>query len=338
MLYVSTRNTSDSYTAYRALHENCAPDGGLFAPYHLPAFSIEDRNGLLNKTFGERVAKILNIFFPIRLNGWDVDFAIGRHPYKLVAMNHRLYIAELWNNLNGNFAFIEKRLYLKMCEGNYVVQCPSHWAKVAIRISLLASICCELIKSNAACMDFAGITGDYLFVVAAWYVRKMGFPIGKIICTSDENGSAWDFFHKGVVPCVFENSHEQDSNVSYLELLIYEMLGVPGVERFLACSNKGIAYQLDEEQIVAVSQNMEGAVVSHKRAKVLIRSIFSTHNHLADPYTAIAYGGLQDYRSRAGESRTTIIFAETSPFDYEKTIIEAVGISSTELRKQMDNH
>lgn len=338
MLYVSTRNTADSYTAYRALHENCAPDGGLFAPYHLPIFSVKERNEFVNRTFGERVAKLLNIFFPIRLNGWDVDFAIGRHPYKLVAMNHRLYIAELWNNLNGNFTFIEKNLYLKMCEENCVMQSPSHWARVAIRISLLASVCCELVKSNTSRMDFAGITGDYLFVVAAWYVRKMGFPIGRIICTSDENGNAWDFFHKGIVPCVSESSHTKNICNSYLELLVYEMLGASGVEQFLTCGDQGTAYQLDDEQLISVSQNMEGAVVSHKRSKALIRSIFSTHNYLADPYTAIAYGGLQDYRSRTGESCTTIIFADTSPFDYEKTIIEAVGISSTELRKQMSNH
>ena len=30
MLYLSTRNTTDCYTAYRALNESQAPDGGFF--------------------------------------------------------------------------------------------------------------------------------------------------------------------------------------------------------------------------------------------------------------------------------------------------------------------
>ena len=334
MLYVSTRNAGDSYTAYRALHENYAPDGGLFAPYRLPVFSNEECKRFVEKTFGERVAKILNIFFPIGLNGWDVDFAIGRYPYKLVSMNHRVYIAELWNNLNGSFAFVEKNLYSKMCEEKQVTQHPSHWARVAIRISLLASVCCELVKANVTRMDFAGITGDYLFVVAAWYVRKMGFPIGKIICKSDENGNAWDFFHKGIVPCVFLNSCELNS---YLELLIYEMLGDADVERFLASCAKRVSYQLDEEQLLCISQNMEGAVVSRKRFKALIRSIFSTHNYLADPYTAIAYGGLQDYRSRTGESCTTLMIADTNPCASKEMIIDAERMSVEELRKQINN-
>ena len=38
MLYVSTRNRMDTYTAYRALHEKNAPDGGKFVPFQLVAF------------------------------------------------------------------------------------------------------------------------------------------------------------------------------------------------------------------------------------------------------------------------------------------------------------
>ena len=34
MLYVSTRNTRETYTAYRVLHETYAPDGGHFAPFY----------------------------------------------------------------------------------------------------------------------------------------------------------------------------------------------------------------------------------------------------------------------------------------------------------------
>lgn len=38
MLYISTRNKSDSYTAHRALHEDRTPDGGLFMPMQVPSF------------------------------------------------------------------------------------------------------------------------------------------------------------------------------------------------------------------------------------------------------------------------------------------------------------
>ena len=231
MLYVSTRNTTDSYTAYRVLHEDYAPDGGLFAPYRLPIFSSEEHKVFRGKTFGERVAKTLNIFFPVALSGWDVDFAIGRYPYKLTSMNHRLYIAELWHNLDGDFTFIENSLYEKLCEDEHSRKRPSHWARIAIRISFLSAICCELVILNVSSMDFASIAGDYLFVIAAWYVRKMGFSIDKIICTSDEIGGAWDIFQKGTIStsnkCCFEKDMKVPNDCRpFLELLIYENLGV----------------------------------------------------------------------------------------------------------------
>ena len=41
MLYITTRNNYDAFTAYRTLGEGRGPDGGLFVPFQMPHF---DRN------------------------------------------------------------------------------------------------------------------------------------------------------------------------------------------------------------------------------------------------------------------------------------------------------
>ena len=41
MLYVTTRNNRDAYTARRALTENRGPDGGFFVPFREPVFTPE---------------------------------------------------------------------------------------------------------------------------------------------------------------------------------------------------------------------------------------------------------------------------------------------------------
>ena len=94
MLYVSTRNKMDSYTAYRTLHEEYAPDGGQFVPFRIPSFTNEEREALQEKSFSQIVADILNLFFAARLTGWDVECCIGRNPVRLERMNHRLIVAE----------------------------------------------------------------------------------------------------------------------------------------------------------------------------------------------------------------------------------------------------
>ena len=42
MLYVTTRNNRDAYTAQRVLRENRGPDGGLYVPFREPVFSREE--------------------------------------------------------------------------------------------------------------------------------------------------------------------------------------------------------------------------------------------------------------------------------------------------------
>ena len=92
MLYVSTRNHVDSFTAYRVLHEDHAPDGGMFVPMRFPAFLPEELCQLKTSSFGEIVSIVLNKFFSANLSAWDVEICAGRHPFKLVPMNHKMLI------------------------------------------------------------------------------------------------------------------------------------------------------------------------------------------------------------------------------------------------------
>ena len=63
MLYVSTRNTVDVYTAYRALQESVTPDGGYFVPFRLSMFSDQELSAFQQQMPCESIANILNHFF-----------------------------------------------------------------------------------------------------------------------------------------------------------------------------------------------------------------------------------------------------------------------------------
>jgi len=110
MLYVTTRDKRDAFTAHRAIFEEYGPDGGRYIPFSLPEFSGEEIAALKDKGFSQAVADVLNIFFSARLTGWDVDFCIGRNPIRFMQMNHRIVVAELWRNLDGQFAYVVRCL------------------------------------------------------------------------------------------------------------------------------------------------------------------------------------------------------------------------------------
>ena len=67
MLYVTTRNNRDAYTAQRVLRENRGPDGGLYVPFREPVFSREEIDALKGKSFHQCVAEVLNRLFNTKL-------------------------------------------------------------------------------------------------------------------------------------------------------------------------------------------------------------------------------------------------------------------------------
>ena len=101
MLYVTTRNNGDIFTANHALNKNRAEDGGAYVPFKLPRLDFGELKAL---PFNHRVANVLNLLFGTKVTGWEVDFALGRKPFRLVAMNHKILVGELFNNPGNDFS------------------------------------------------------------------------------------------------------------------------------------------------------------------------------------------------------------------------------------------
>lgn len=321
MLYVSTRNRIDSFTSYRAVHEERAPDGGLFVPHRLPVFTKDEILVMREDSFGENVARLLNLFFSAGLSGWDVDFLIGRKPYGFTDKNHRLVIAELWRNHKSDYSYLEQALYQKL--SGSVSGKPTDWAKIAIRVAILFGLVSKLSHTQTV-MDIAVPAEDFSLAMAAWYARFMGLPIGTIVCGCSENSGVWDLIHRGEM--------NTGSQVVNLERLIYSTLGLDETLRYLKiCQSRG-TYLLSEENLTILGDRLAAAVVSRRRTDAVITSIYRTNRYILDASTAIAYGGLQDYRARTGESRPTLLVADHSPASSEEMLCAVLGISNEQFR------
>ena len=73
-------------------------------------------------------------------------------------------------------------------------------------------------------------TGNFGNILAAYYAKNMGLPIGKLICASNENKVLFDFFSTGKYdknrPFILTNSPSMDILISSnLERLIYQIAG-----------------------------------------------------------------------------------------------------------------
>ena len=335
MLYITTRDHSDAYTAHRVLSENRAADGGMFLPMQMPVVTKEEIAAMQSKTFGQNVADILNLFYKSRLDGWDVDFGIGRYCSKLTAMSHRAYIAEIWHNPDHDFARIVRNLTGRLRGNKDTTDAPTNWAWISIRIAVLFAVFGELYKMNVAnadtAVDVAIPSGDFAGPMTVWYARQMGLPVANIICACDENDAAWDLLKNGQI-----NMNAGMTVPSDLERLIYSVLGLQESQRFARMMERRRSYSVSAEAAAALGEGMYPAVISWKRRSEIIRGVYSASTYILDPGSAMAFGGLQDYRALAGETRPALIITERGPICSADTVSAAMGISVEMLRQRLN--
>lgn len=303
MLYVSTRNTTDTFTAHHALHEAFAPDGGIYVPFHLPEFSSADLLRMRENSCCNTIAELLNLFFGTHLTGWDVECVIGRSPFKIESVGQRLIISEVWRNPDSSAKYLLDRLYQLSCGDTYIGMQPTGWALIAIQISLLFGIYSTMDISLVEKLDIALPAGDFSEITAIVYSKAMGLPIGLTICACSESSAVWDFICRG----------ELSTNVNppvYFEAFIFKMLGAEAVAGYLnACANKRVFF-IDETRQATISSAMAASVVSTQRIDSVITGMYQSNKYNMDHNSALSYSALQDYRARSGVNKTTLILAK----------------------------
>lgn len=325
MLYVSTRNKLDSYTAHRALHDEYAPDQGMFVPFHLSKFSQEELAALKEHTFSETVARILNLFFSRQLSSWDIEFSIGRYPYRMEHLNQRVVIAELWHNTQNSYSHLVQSVYQKLTFMEKKKENPPQWVKIATETAILFGMYGELQKNGIESFDIAVTADDFIYPISAWYARQMGLPINCIICGCSENSIVWDLLQRGVL-------NTDCKQPECLEHLIYGTLGLSYIEAYLKDCQTKTSFQLAVEDLHILNDGFFTTVVGKNRIDAVVCSIYRTNAYAADPVTAVSYGALQDYRARTGENRTTLLLSRYSPVSYAEQVASAIGCSQEKLK------
>src|SRR5699024_9818697 len=77
-----------------------------------------------------------------------------------------------------------------------------NFGRLAPQIAYYFSAYCDLVTSDQIKMgdkvDFTVPTGNFGNILAAYYAKKMGLPVGKLVCASNKNNVLTDFWERGV--------------------------------------------------------------------------------------------------------------------------------------------
>ena len=303
MLYLTTRNKADSFTAYKVLRSASAPDGGQFLPMQIPVLTDIQLAALEQMSFGETTAFMLNLFFGTQLTGWDVDFAIGRQAMSLTDVGYRVSVAETWHNPAGNHNYMVSRLYTLALGESAGGRTPNLWFYTVIDIAVLFAAHCKYCQRDIYEFDVAIQTGDLQMLLALRYAQKMGLRTGKILLGCQDGDSLWEFVSYG------DYSTGRKDLPSGMEAVLWLEFGPSVAGDYLKISEKRGIYKLNPVQLEQFRDGIFVAVVGDGRAADVASGVLRTTGYQMDQSTARAFGAMQDYRSKYGDKRDTLLFA-----------------------------
>lgn len=344
MLYVTTRS-GDAFTAFRALSESRGPEGGFFVPLRLPCFDTEQIGQLAEMPFNHSVAEILNLFFGTKIDGSEMGLGIGKYPVKLIGLNGKVTVVEVWHNPVYRFDRLVFGIEKVIRQSDQIGKSPTDWLWIAARIAVMFGVYGQLVQKGSIIkgqiIDIAVPSGDLSRLMAAWYARKMGLPVGTIICCCNENNALWSLLHKGELRTDLIAPHTNTPECDYavptdLERLIFAAFGHEEVDRFLETCMTGGTYYLNQEQMEHLCEGVHVSVVGAKRMGSAIPNLYKTTGFLPDPYSALSYCGLVDYRSITGVSRQAVILSEESPLFSLEFVAQCMDMLPEDLKDRLN--
>lgn len=173
-------------------------------------------------------------------------------------------------------------------------------------------------------------TGNFGNILAAFYAKNMGLPIGKLICASNDNKVLYDFFQTGTYDknreFVLTSSPSMDILISSnLERLIYRIAGSDGDknrELMAALSGQG-RYEITPEMREELS-DFYGNYADEKETAAEIRRLYEDCGYVLDTHTAVASAVYQKYVRETGDGTKTIIASTASPFKFTRSVMNAI--------------
>lgn len=176
-------------------------------------------------------------------------------------------------------------------------------------------------------------TGNFGNILAAYYAKKMGLPIDKLICASNDNKVLFDFFTTSTYDCnrslVTTTSPSMDILISSnLERLLFEISDRDSekVSKLMVELEKNGKYSIDKK----MAENLPdfyGAFATEEEVHQTIANVFKESNYLIDTHTAVAVHGYQKYKEETGDQTPALIVSTASPFKFGKTVGAALGLS-----------
>ena len=175
-----------------------------------------------------------------------------------------------------------------------------NWGRLVPQVAYYLSACADLRSRGALAdgqlVDVCVPTGNFGNVLAAWYARQMGAPIGRLISASNSNNVLADFLATGTYDIASRSlvktpSPSMDILVSSnLERLLFDLSGdAERVRAWMGELRASGRFVVDAATLAQLRDVFLGGWVDNATCLRTIAEVQRERGYLLDPHTAVAW-------------------------------------------------
>ncbi len=176
-------------------------------------------------------------------------------------------------------------------------------------------------------VDFVVPTGNFGDILAGYYAKKLGLPVGTLVCASNQNDVLTDFLRTGCYdrrrPFRKTLSPSMDILVSSnLERLLYllceDTVEVAGYMRKL---NEEGSYTISPKLLAKLQGEFACGCCDDAQTKDTIGKVWREHGYLMDTHTAVAWRVADDFAS----NHPLVVLSTASAYKFPAAVLSALG-------------
>lgn len=210
-----------------------------------------------------------------------------------------------------------------------------NWGRLAPQIVYYFSAYLDLVNKGGLAfgdpVNFVVPTGNFGNILAGYYAREAGLPVGRLICAANRNNVLTDFIKTGV----YDRNRKFHKTISpSMDILISSNL-----ERLIFHLSGGDSGAVGAwmEDLKTVGRYDVGSVMREKIQGLFwsdyagdgetlstIKETFEGGRYLADTHTAVGINVYNRYREATGDTTPAIIISTASPYKFNGSVVSAL--------------
>ena len=210
-----------------------------------------------------------------------------------------------------------------------------NWGRLAPQIVYYFAAYRQLLEQGRIQMgdavDFCVPTGNFGDILAGYYAKRMGLPVGRLVCASNRNNVLTEFLKTGHYDArrTFYRTTSPSMDIlvsSNLERLLYHMCeDTEKVSGWMEELRTQGHYQVDAQCLEKIQEIFSAGCTDDEQAAEEISVMFRDNQYLCDPHTAVAFRVAQEYKNEISSGAPMVVLSTASPFKFPGDVLKALG-------------